>query len=113
MEISVDKLKAIIGVAIDRRATDLIKNISEDKLSLKDFSYYYDVLVERQFVSLVVEYCSNEILKVNYFYMLRGSDDGAIKISLSDLNDDEVLRVEFEPEFDFDAAMKVYNPQTS
>ncbi|WP_163934360.1 hypothetical protein [Paraferrimonas sp. SM1919] len=106
MQISQATLQAIISHAIESKASYLIKNIAEDTMSLEKFSYVYDVLFDRQFVSLAVEYCSDEILKTNYFYSLLGSDDGAIKFSLSDSSDEEVLSIEFEPGYDFDSLVE-------
>lgn len=109
INISIEKLKAIIGLAVDKTATDLIEGIADEELSMEDFSYSYKVLVEREHVSLEVSYKAKEILKTAYFYSLEGDKDGSIKISLSDSDDNNVLTIEFEPDYDFNKVIGNYS----
>lgn len=109
MEIGIDKLKAVVGLATDKIATTLIQEISGSDLSTSNFSYTYDVLIEREHISLAIQYSAQEVLKTSYFYTLSGSESGSIKISLSDTNGDNVLSLDFNANYDFSRAIEHYN----
>ena len=109
MDINVDKLKAIVGLAIDKMATTLIQDIAGQDISLKNYSYDYSVLIEREYVSLVIQYTSQEVLKTFFFYTLVGGEDGSIKISLSDSEENEVLSLDFNSDFDFERVISDYS----
>lgn len=104
-----DKFKAIIGLAIDRAATDFIKEVVDESMLMKNFSYSYEILVKREHVSLEVCYNSQEVFKTTYFYSLQGSEDGSIEISLSDSNDEIFLTMDFNADYDFDKLIGEYN----
>lgn len=109
MEIGIDKLKAVVGLATDKIATTLIQDIASSDLSMSNFSYTYDVLVEREHISLAIQYSAQEVLKTSYFYTLTGSESGSIKISLSDTNGENVLSLDFNANYDFSRAIKHYS----
>ncbi|EOW9662248.1 hypothetical protein ACO14J_002307 [Vibrio parahaemolyticus] len=109
MEIGIDKLKAVVGLATDKIATTLIQDIAGSDLSMSNFSYTYDVLVEREYISLVIQYSAQEVLKTSYFYTLTGSESGSVKISLSDTNGENVLSLDFNANYDFSKAIEHYS----
>lgn len=109
MELGIDKLKAVVGLATDKIATTLIQDIAGSDLSMSNFSYAYDVLVEREYISLAIQYSAQEVLKTSYFYTLTGSESGSIKISLSDTNGENVLSLDFNANYDFSRAIKHYS----
>ncbi|WP_148611866.1 hypothetical protein [Aeromonas sobria] len=108
MDLGIDKLKAIIGLATDKMAVTLIQDIAGKELSLKKYSYVYNVLIERKYISLTILFSSKEVLKTSYFYTLLSREDGAITISLSDSNNDEVISIEFNADYDFESAIMNY-----
>ncbi|MET1312399.1 hypothetical protein [Vibrio parahaemolyticus] len=109
MEIGIDKLKAVVGLATDKMATSLIQDIAGSDLPISNFSYAYNVLVEREHISLVIQYSDQEVLKTSYFYTLTGSESGSIKISLSDTNGENVLSLDFNANYDFSRAIESYS----
>jgi len=83
MDMSVDKLKAVVGLAVDKIATTMIQDIAGQNTSLKNYSYDYNVLIERE--------------------------DGSIKISLSDSEENEVLSIDFNANYDFEDVISHYS----
>lgn len=110
MDIKIDKFKAIIGITLDHKATDFIKKVAEgERGGLENFSYTYDVSVEKNSVHLEIFFYNSKILDTCYTYNLLGSDDGSIKIVLIDSNGEDVIKIEFEEDFNFDRAIKNHN----
>ena len=108
MEISIDKLKIVIGLATDKIATTIIQDIAGSDLSASKFSYVYDVLLEREHISLIIKYSDQEVLKTSYFYTLTGSESGTIKVSLSDIDGENVLSIDFNKNFNFSRLIEEY-----
>lgn len=110
MRIEMSKLKAILGVAVDKVATDFIKNIAEpERISLQKFTYTYKVDLEKENITLEILYQTSVILDASYFYTLLGSEDGALKVSLCNSHNEEFLAIEFEPNYDFESIINQYN----
>ncbi|OEE75653.1 hypothetical protein [Vibrio genomosp. F6] len=109
MKISIEKLKAVVGIATDKMATTLIQEIAGSDLAMGNFSYSYDVQIDQQVISLNIQYSSQTVLETHYSYDLLGDSLGSIKISLLDSNGEEPLSLEFNTDFDFESAIEHYS----